>query len=417
MDRIILHCDMNNFYASVACKQHPEYAGKPVAVCGAQEDRHGVVLAKNMQAKACGVQTGEPTVKALQKCPDLIVVMPDFPEYARYSHLAREIYERYTDQVEPFGMDECWLDVTGSTRLFGSGEEMADRIRREVREELGLTISVGVSFNKVFAKLGSDMKKPDATTCLPRESMQEVIWPLPVEDLLGVGRSTKERLHQIGIRTIGGLACTPEKTLRAALGESGSTLWRYANGLEQEAVMHKDYVADIKTVGRGITCPADLQNNGECRLVLLALAQPIGQELRRRDRMATGVAVEIKDNALRTTSYQCRLTMPTQDSLMLAKVAFAMLCRRYPWHLPVRALTVRAIDLMPAASPTQLDLFSGAATKRRGAVEDSCDRIRDRYGDHAINPASLLGQTKMPDDIQHSNAIPAFVFVPYEANI
>lgn len=417
MDRIILHCDLNNFYASVACKQHPEYAGKPVAVCGAQEDRHGVVLAKNMQAKACGVQTGEPTVKALQKCPDLIVVMPDFPEYARYSHLAREIYERYTDQVEPFGMDECWLDVTGSTRLFGSGQDMADRIRREVREELGLTISVGVSFNKVFAKLGSDMKKPDATTCLPRESMEEVIWPLPVEDLLGVGRSTQARLHQIGIRTIGGLACTPEKTLRSALGESGSTLWRYANGLEQEAVMHKDYVADIKSVGRSITCPADLQNSGECRLVLLALAQPIGQELRRRDRVATGVVVEIKDNALHTTSYQCRLTVPAQDSLMLAKTAFAMLCRRYPWHLPVRALSVRAIALLPAASPTQLDLFSGSATKRRDAVEDSCDRIRDRYGKQAINPASLLGQTKTPVDIHRSDATPAFVFIPYEENI
>lgn len=414
MDRIILHCDLNNFYASVACKQHPEYEGKPVAVCGAQEDRHGVVLAKNREAKACGVQTGEPTVKALQKCPDLIVVMTDYPEYVRFSRLTRDIYERYTDQVEPFGMDECWLDVTGSTRLFGSGKDIADRIRREVREELGLTISVGVSFNKVFAKLGSDLKKPDATTCLARESMERTVWPLPVTDLLGVGHSTGERLHTLGIRTIGDLAHTPEKTLCAVFGVGGSTLWRYANGLDQEAVMHKDYIPRIKSVGRGITCVSDLQNNRECRLVLLALAQPVGQELRRRNMAATGVAIEIKDNALATTSIQCRLTMATQDSLILAQTAYTMLCQRYSWRLPVRALTIRAIELMPAASPRQLDLFSSERTMRRYAVEDSCDRIRDRYGDAAINPASLLGHTKMPDDIRKRDAIPAFTFVPYE---
>lgn len=413
MERVILHCDLNNFYASVACIKHPEYKDKPVAVCGAQEDRHGIVLAKNMLAKAYGITTGEPTVKARQKCPELVVLMTDFPEYIRYSRLVRNIYERYTDQVEPFGMDECWLDVTGSVRLFGSGEVIAHRIREQVKQELGLTISVGVSFNKVFAKLGSDMKKPDAVTCLPRESMKQVIWPLPVTEMLGVGRSTGRRLRLVGIETIGDLAGTPEKTLQAMFGVGGSTLWRYANGLDREAVMHKDYIPPIKSVGRGITCVADLENSQECRLVLLALAQPIGRVLRRENLAAGGVAIEIKDNSLVTTSVQCRLTVPAQDSLVLARTAFSMLCMRYPWHRPVRALSIRAIDLMPEAAPTQYDLFAPAETAlRRYAVEDTCDRICDRYGNGAIHPASLLAETKLPDGIKKGDAIPAFTFVP-----
>ncbi len=413
MDRVLLHCDLNNFYASVACLGHPEYQDKPVAVCGAQEDRHGIVLAKNMLAKSYGITTGEPTVKAYQKCPDLIVLMTDFPAYIRYSRLVRNIYERYTDQVEPFGLDECWLDVTGSVRLFGSGETIAHRIRQEVKQELGLTISVGVSFNKVFAKLGSDMKKPDAVTCLPRACMKTVVWPLPVTDMLGVGRATGQRLRLVGIETIGDLATMPEKTLQAMFGVSGSTLWRCANGLDRGAVMHKDYMPPIKSVGRGITCVADLENSQECRLVLLALSQPIGRVLRKENLACSGVAIEIKDNSLSTTSIQCRLTVPTQDSLVVARTAFSMLCMRYPWHRAVRALTVRAIDLIPEAAPTQYDLFASAETvQRRYAIEDTCDHICDRYGTGAIGPASLLAEKKMPDGVRKGHTVPAFTFVP-----
>lgn len=206
MQRVILHCDMNNFYASVECMLNPELKNKPVAVCGSVEERHGIVLAKNYAAKAFGVSTGEAIWQAKQKCQDLVIVEPHYEQYMKFSKLAREIYGRYTDQIEPYGMDECWLDVTGSGCM-GTGFEIADEIRRTVKFELGLTISAGVSFNKIFAKLGSDMKKPDAITCIEADSFQEKIWCLPASDLLGVGRATEKVLSGYGIHTIAGVSC------------------------------------------------------------------------------------------------------------------------------------------------------------------------------------------------------------------
>ena len=279
MQRVILHCDMNNFYASVECMLNPELKNKPVAVCGSVEERHGIVLAKNYAAKAFGVSTGEAIWQAKQKCQDLVIVEPHYEQYMKFSKLAREIYGRYTDQIEPYGMDECWLDVTGSGCM-GTGFEIADEIRRTVKFELGLTISAGVSFNKIFAKLGSDMKKPDAITCIEADSFQEKIWCLPASDLLGVGRATEKVLSGYGIHTIGELAATSDDFLKCRLGKNGLAIKKYANGLDDSPVMRSDYVSPVKSIGHGITTMQDLENNAEVWCVMLELVQEIGTKLR-----------------------------------------------------------------------------------------------------------------------------------------
>ena len=259
-ERTILHSDMNCFYASVEMMLDPSLRGKAVAVCGSTENRHGIVLAKSELAKRAGVKTGMVNWEARQCCPNLIMVKPQYEQYLKYSELARNIYQRYTDQVEPYGMDECWLDVTASRGVCGTGMEIAEKIRQTVKEELGLTVSIGVSFNKIFAKLGSDMKKPDAITEIRKDEFKEKIWPLPASDLLFVGKATTAKLAQYGITTIGGIANADPMMLKRLLGVNGLGLWRSASGLDDTPVMHRDFVSPMKSIGHGITCTADLEN-------------------------------------------------------------------------------------------------------------------------------------------------------------
>lgn len=261
--RTILHSDLNCFYASVEMMLNPDLRGKAVAVCGATEDRHGIVLAKSELAKKAGVKTGMVNWEAQRLCPNLIMVPPQYDQYLKYSKLTRAIYQRFTDRVEPYGMDECWLDITGCDYVCGDGMEAAETIRRTVREELGLTVSIGVSFNKIFAKLGSDMKKPDAVTEITEENFREKVWPLPASDLLYVGRATNAKLANYGIHTIGDIAGTEPQFLRRLLGINGLELWKYAAGRDDSRVMHKDFVSPVKSVGHGITCYADLETSEE----------------------------------------------------------------------------------------------------------------------------------------------------------
>ena len=272
MERIILHSDLNNFYASVECLYHPELREKPVAVCGDPELRHGIVLAKNQLAKGCGIKTGEVLWQARQKCPELVLVPPSYERYLSYSAMAKEIYQEYTDQVESFGLDECWLDVTGSTALFGGGCTLADRIRERIRRELGVTASVGVSFNKVFAKLGSDLRKPDATTAISPRDFREKIWPLPVQTLLYVGRATQNKLQRYGIRTIGELARADRGMLQFAFGKNGLMLWAFANGLDTSPVSNIGAKSLIKSIGNSTTTPRDLLSDGEVRITQIGRA-------------------------------------------------------------------------------------------------------------------------------------------------
>ena len=271
MDRIILHCDLNCFFASVELLSHPDLRHLPVAVCGDPSSRHGIILAKNEPAKRCGVQTAETIWQAKKKCPSLVLLPPHHDRYRVYSKQVNAIYEQYTDLVEPFGIDESWLDVTGSLHLFGGdAAALADTLRHRVREELGLTLSVGVSFNKVFAKLGSDYKKPDATTVISRENWKEIVWPLPVGDLLFVGGAARKLLAQYGVKTIGDLAACPTDMLESLMGKLGTQLHEYACGLDASPVRSRYDREPVKSVGNGTTFPQNLTTweqvrGGDCR--------------------------------------------------------------------------------------------------------------------------------------------------------
>lgn len=399
MSRNILHCDMNNFYASVECMLDPSLKARPVAVCGSVEERHGIVLAKNYKAKAFDVKTGDAVWQAKQKCPDLVVVPPHYEEYIKYSKLARSVYGRFTDQVEPYGMDECWLDISGTEGIYGSPEAVANKIRETIKFELGLTISVGVSFNKVFAKLGSDMKKPDAVTVINEDSFRETIWGLPASDLLGVGRATKKVLDGYCINTIGDLARTDPNLLKYKLGKNGVDLWRFANGQDHSLVHKQDFVSPIKSVGHGITTVEDLETSEQVWPVLLELTQDIGHKLRVHQKSAEGVAIFVRDNTLQTKQWQTKLDLPTQSPMLIAKAAFNLFERRYMWSNPIRSITVQAINLVQQDTPRQLDMFMDIKRIDRMEKLDLCiEEIRRRFGKDSIKNGILCQNLKMPPE-------------------
>ena len=397
-------------YASVEMMLDPSLRGKAVAVCGSTENRHGIVLAKSELAKKAGVKTGMVNWEARQRCPDLIMVKPQYEQYLKYSELARNIYQRYTDQVEPYGMDECWLDVGGSRSVCGSGMEIAENIRQTVKEELGLTVSIGVSFNKMFAKLGSDMKKPDAITEIRKDEFKEKIWSLPASDLLFVGRATTAKLEKYGITTIGGIANADPQFLKRLLGVNGLGLWRSAAGLDDSPVMHKDFVSPIKSVGHGITCTADLKNEDEVWKVMLELSQDIGHRLRIYKLKASGVQISIRSNDLGFRQYQAPLTLATQSPSVIAHKAIQIFRDNYRWIMPVRAVTVRAINLRPKNEPEQIDLFTDMRQlERLDRLDDCIEDIRRRFGKRAVFQACLLGDLKMPFDNRDKVVMPGVI--------
>ena len=395
--RVILHSDLNNYYASVECMLNESLRDKYVAVCGRREDRHGIVLAKNQKAKLCGVKTGEAIWEAKQKCPDLVIVPPHFNEYMKYSKLVRQIYYRYTDLIEPFGLDECWLDVTPSLDILGSGENIAYSIKETVKKELGLTVSVGVSFNKIFAKLGSDMKKPDAVTVISEQNFRSKVWSLPASDMLGVGRATKKLLDTANICTIGDIARVGPDFLRTYLGINGEKLWRYANGLECSSVRLFGDEPPAKSIGHGITCTSDLYNDEEVKCVFMELAQGVSHRLRDCDMSAGGVQISVKDNALNVRGMQTSVC-PTQSFYELTECALGLFKKLYDWKRPVRALSVAAIRLRSAYEPVQQDLFTDLVKRdKREKLEVAMEKIQQKYGRRTIRPAVLMQNIKMPE--------------------
>jgi len=388
--------DLNNFYASVECLYNPAIRNKPVVVCGDIEARHGIVLAKNYPAKALGIKTGESIWQARQKARDLIVVPPDFRKYLRFSQLARSIYAYYTDQIEPFGIDEAWLDVTGSTTLFGNGEAIANDIRRRIREELGLTISAGVSYNKVYAKLGSDLKKPDATTVISRKNYRDVVWPLPVGDLLYVGRSTCNKLQNRAIYTIGDLAQRNPADLRRLLGIWGETLYVFANGLDRSNVRKAGEEAVIKSIGNSTTAPRDLVNIEDVQMIVYVLTSSVATRLREQGLKCTGVSVYVRDNKLNSFERQRQLSQPTYLSGDIADQAMQLLRQSYTWQHPIRSIGVRGFGLVTANQHMQLDLFGRNAIKLE-RLEFTIDNLRRRFGYSIIGRASLHKDPKLTE--------------------
>ena len=402
MDRTILHCDLNSFYASVELLDHPELRGFPVAVCGDPESRHGIILAKNEAAKAFGIKTAETVWQARKKCPDLRLLGAHHEKYHLYSKKINAIYERYTDLVEPFSIDESWLDVTGSLHLFHTdGGGLADRIRRVVKEELGLTISVGVSFNKVFAKMGSDYKKPDATTVITRENFRDLLWPLPVTDLIFVGRAAAKALEGYGVRTIGDLARADVKALEKLLGKQGPALHSYADGTEHAPVIPARDMPPPKSVGNGLTFPRNLLGWEDLQGGVCLLSDEVAARLRSLDMKCATLSVTVRSPSFKDISRQKGLEVPTYLARDITQAAMSLLRESWDPGSPVRALTVTAQNLLPAdEAGEQLDLLSPTAYPRRQKVEKlerAMDTIRSKYGKDAISPARLKERRGGPD--------------------
>lgn len=384
-DRKILHCDLNNFFASVSLLFNPTLYDMPVAVCGSTEERHGIVLAKNELAKAYGVKTAEAVWEAKAKCPSLVTLSPLYDKYHEYSIAAQKIYARYTDLVEPFGIDECWLDVTGSTMLFGSEVEIAEKIRQDIKRELGITVSVGVSFNKVFAKLGSDMKKPDAVTVITRDNFKEKVWPLRVSDLLFVGKSTAAKLKNSGIFTVGDVSLCSKETLGRLLGKNGETLYRYAVGEDKSPVVTPTKEDKPKSIGRSVTPPSDITDEEAVWKIFVEIAEDIAANLYKHGLYAGGLQVHTRTITLEIKEHSRALKNPLNISFLIAKKGMEIFRESYNWALPLRSVGLRAINLKGEGFAVQQDLFGEIfEDKREEKIEDSIRTVRKKFGSDSL---------------------------------
>ena len=393
MDRIILHSDCNSFYASVECLHRPEIRNKPVAVGGDVEQRHGIILAKNELAKRYQIKTGEALWQAKQKCPELVIVPPRFELYQRFSRLCHEIYLDYTDQVEPFGLDECWLDVTAENT---DGVNIAHEIRERIKYELGITVSIGVSYNKIFAKLGSDYKKPDAVTEISRNNYKDIAWPLPVGDLLYVGSATRRKLQSYCKHTIGDLACTPEKTLKGWFGKWGSVLYVFANGFDLSPVSRYTDQQIVKSIGNSTTTPRDLVDNEDVKIILYVLADSVARRLREHGCKGRTISISVRDNQLSSFVRQCTMSQYTNITAEIAQAGMELFVLHYHWQCPIRSIGISISDLVSDAAPLQLDLFGdGQEQLRREQLDAAVDSLKNRFGSAIVRPAILLQDTNL----------------------
>lgn len=389
--RNILHVDANAFYASVEQQRRPELREKPIAVCGSQEERHGIVLTASYPAKRRGVKTGMAIWQAKQICPDIVVVPADLREYIRFSRMAREIFETYTDQVESFGLDESWMDVTGSTGIYGGPMKIAREISDRIKFELGITVSIGVANDKIMAKLGSDYEKPDAITRIEQDNLHEIVDPLPVEDLMYVGPATKRKLHSIGVKTIGALAELPVEILTGKFGKMGQILSIFANGLDATPVHKTDHITAVKSVGNSATTPRDLTCDEDVWLMLLLLSESVAARMRELASRCTVVEVYVRDTALSGFSRQRKLGSPTCASLEIAQVAMDLFRANYHWPQPIRSIGVRGAGLVPMEQCIQISLFMNEQRRIKWEkIDRTADELRTRYG-YACLQRAILG--------------------------
>lgn len=393
MDRIILHSDLNNFYASVECFEGPAFAGLPVAVTGDPDKRHGIVLAKNNLAKAHGVKTGEPLFMAKKKCSNIVFVKSDFEKYSKFSNLAKEIYSEYSDKIESFGPDECWIDITKKGKDINYGKEIAETIRKRIKEELGITVSIGVSFNKIFSKLGSDYKKPDAVTVISRDNYKKIIWPLPVEDLLFVGRSTLSKLKTRGCSTIGDLAKMGKDTLIKLLGKNGLTILSFANGEENSPVMSLEEEYPIKSIGNSTTAFRDLVSDDDIKIIFMNLAESVASRLRNAGAKCTVVQISLRNTGLFSFERQ-GIIKPTDVSVEIFEKAFSLYKENSNGE-SLRSVGIKAAGLCFEDNYQQTLLES--SHEKLETLENSIDNIRKRFGYFSVCKALLLSDTMLSD--------------------
>ena len=391
MSRIVLHSDANSYFASVEYLYAPSLRGKPMAVCGSVDDRHGIVLAKSEMAKKNGVKTGMAIWQAKQVCPKLEVVPPDYELYMYFGRKLRHIYEDYTNQVEPFGPDECWLDISQRGRDIWEGERIAQEIRQMVKSELGITVSIGVSFNKVFAKLGSDYKKPDAVTVISEDNYRQLVWPLPVSELIYVGPRTTAKLIKLNITTIGQLANADISILEQRFGKNGVMLKVFAMGLDRSLVRPVDEEEMVKSVGNSTTPPHDICSVHEGKAIVYLLVESVAERLRTLGFKAKLVSVFARGTDLFTRGCQITLQAATDGTAQIAEAAIGLFMERFARELPFRSMGVSCGRLVPADAPVQLDLFGDAEKRLRAEnLDRALDSLRYRYGHTVIRRGIVL---------------------------
>ena len=388
MERVVLHCDANSFYASVCCSDNPIYRGLPLAVCGRQEERHGIVLAATREAKKLGIKTGMTNGDARKLCPRLVIQPPDYPEYMRFSRHMAGIYREYTPLVQSFGLDESWVDISNPGVTLADGEKLADMLRKRIWEELGITISVGVSYNKIFAKLGSDLKKPNATTVISRDNYRDVVWPLPASELLYVGSKNAPKLAYFGIRTIGDLANSSPSLLKQMMGKNGLTLLNFARGEDQTPVEEYDAV---KSIGNSATLPHDVTTPEEAAAAIYMISESVAARLRDNGLKARCISIGVRDTKLNWAGCQHTIDHATALSGEIARTAIELFNRRYTGRLPLRSMGVHCSSLVPGSAPEQTDLFGNAFRREKElSLARSIDDIRRRWGHQIIQRAVVL---------------------------
>lgn len=395
MERTILHCDLNNFYASVECAKDPSLRDIPLAIAGNQELRHGIILAKNQLAKEMGIKTGQAIWEAKQICQDLVLLPPDFKEYRRCSKMVKEIFTDYTDLIEDFGIDESWLDVTQSKALFGDGVSIAKAIQKRIYYEIGLTSSIGVSFNKIFAKLGSDYKKPMGLTVITQENYRDIVWPLPVDDLLYVGRSTTDKLHRLGIRTIGDLAQCNYGKLKQILGKWGEYLWQFANGEDHSEVAKQTYIFPIKSIGNGITAPRDIYDIEDFRLIAYVLCESIVARMREQHLAARCISVQFRNTNLISFTRQMTFSVPIYTVKRLVDIAVSLCENNYHFQTPLRSMSISVSRLLSRNAYHQLSLFEDFDDTQEEAVDIVMEQIRRRFGTFSVRRCSMKSDLEL----------------------
>ncbi len=396
-ERTILHCDLNNFFASVECLDKPQLQNRPVAVCGDPEKRHGIVLAKNEFAKKFNIRTGESLKNALVKCPELIFLPAHHSLYMHYSEEMRKIYRKFTDKIEGFGIDECWLDVTESSLLFGDGLSIAEELRARSKKELGLSISVGISFNKIFAKMGSDYKKPDASTVISQENFKKLLWPLPIENMMYVGKSLAEKFHLFGIHNIGQLASLPPGFLKQYFGKSGMHLHALANGIDSSPVTTDNYSLPTKSIGNSVTCPHDLTSDEEVRAVLFMLCDSVATRLRQHGMKCRSITLSLRNKEFIDRSRCINLVKETNITTILFKAAFELYLKSKNNNEALRALGVCAEKLTPEAS-LQISLFDDSYNDAcRAQLENTVDKLRAKFGKSIIGSGLYLTHPELTE--------------------
>ena len=397
MERIIAHSDNNCFYASVEMLRNPRLRDIPMAVCGSTEERHGIVLTANYIAKRCGVKTGMANWEARRICPGLYIVPPRYDDYIQFSGFVREIYSEYSDRIEPFGIDEAWIDLTGCVRSFTQGITTVHEIRERIKKELGLTVSVGLSDNKVFAKLGSDMRKPDACTIIPHEYFREIVWPLPVRDLLYVGRATEIKLRSRFIETIGDLAKTSPDNLKRWFGKIGLALYAFANGEDRSQVAPCGFEPPVKSIGNSHTCPRDLKNDQDVKIMIYTLSESVGARLMEYRLYASTIEFSYLNTDLSVyAARQAKLEKPTFMAEEIAGAAYMLFKKHYKWQAPLRKIGVRGAGLISMDSPIQISLWEDAEKiAEREDLERIINILRARYGNKILQRALVLLDTEL----------------------